>query len=96
MSMLVLYIRRASSVQKGLHNLSISLHAIWRDRDKPLETREIFPGCIAGPLVAWSKPMLCPLLSGLVPGFRHFAAFPGTVGIQCWQRIGGNGIKMCW
>lgn len=61
-SLLVLYIRRASSVQEGLHNLSVSLHTVWGDRDKPLETKELFPGCKSGPLVAWSKPMLCPLL----------------------------------
>lgn len=62
LSLLVLYIRRASSVQEGLHNLFISLHKVWGDRDKPLETKEIFTGCIAGLLVVWAKPMLCPLL----------------------------------
>lgn len=48
--------------QEGLHNLSVSLHTVRRDRDKPPETKAIFTGYIAGPLVARSEPALLPLL----------------------------------
>lgn len=61
-SLLDLYVKGSFAVQEGLHNLSISPHIAWRDRDKPLETKEIFTGYVAGPLVARSEPARLPLL----------------------------------
>lgn len=65
-SLLDLYIKRSFTVQEGWHNVCISLHIVWRDRDKLLETKEIFTGWALGSIVR-----ACMSSSAASSGTRH-------------------------